>query len=121
MGEPKSQHIIPECYLKQFVDPNTPDRYEPYVWMFERNSKTGKKKAPKNILTGTDFYTITVEGGERDYTIEKTLAQLESDYASIFDRKIKHKAPLDDYEHVVLCSFVAAMLQRTLKQKKKYR
>lgn len=113
MSEPKNQHIIPQCYLKQFVDPNTPAGYEPYVWIFERNTKTGKKKAPKNILAETDFYTL--EGG--DYSIEKTLAQIESEYSVIFEKKIKNKLPLTPYEHAIFCAFVAAMLQRTLKQK----
>lgn len=113
MSVPKNQHIIPQCYLKQFVDPNTPTGYEPYVWIFERGSKIGKKKAPKNILAETDFYTL--EGG--DYSIEKSLAQLESEYSIIFEKKIKNKLPLTPYEHAVLCAFVAVMLQRTVKQK----
>ena len=112
MSDPKNQHIIPQCYLKQFVDPKTPARYEPYVWIFEREAKRGKKKAPKNILAETDFYTLN-----GDYVIEKTLAQIESDYAVIFDKKIKNKIPLDSQEHLIFCAFVAAMLQRTLKQK----
>lgn len=113
MSDPKNQHIIPQCYLKQFVDPNTPAGYEPYVWMFERNTKIGKKRAPKNILAETDFYTL--EGG--DYSIEKTLAQIESEYSVIFEKKIKNKLPLTPYEHAIFCAFVAAMLQRTMKQK----
>ncbi len=113
MSDPKNQHIIPQCYLKQFVDPNTPAGYEPYVWIFERDTKIGKKKAPKNILAETDFYTL--EGG--DYSIEKTLAQIESEYSVIFEKKIKNKLPLTPYEHSIFCVFVAAMLQRTLKQK----
>lgn len=112
MSDPKNQHIIPQCYLKQFVGPKTPARYEPYVWIFEREAKRGKKKAPKNILAESDFYTL-----KGDYVIEKTLAQIESDYAVIFDKKIKNKIPLDSQEHLIFCAFVAAMLQRTLKQK----
>jgi hypothetical protein len=112
MSDPKNQHIIPQCYLKQFVDPKTPTGYEPYVWIFERDTKVGKKKAPINILAKTDFYTY-----KGDYTIETSLAQLESDYALIFEKKIKNKIPLDAFEHAIFCGFVAAMLQRTLKQK----
>jgi len=113
MSDPKHQHIIPQCYLKQFVDPYTPAGHEPYVWIFKRNNKVGKKKAPKNILAETDFYTL--EGG--DYSIEKSLSQIESEYSIIFEKKIKNKLPLTPYEHAVFCAFVAAMLQRTMKQK----
>ena len=52
MSEPKRQHVIPRCYLKQFVDPKTPPGQEPYVWIFDRESKRGKKRAPQNILIG---------------------------------------------------------------------
>jgi hypothetical protein len=117
MTQPKSQHIIPKCYLKQFVDPNTPAGQEPYVWIFERGTKKGKKRAPKNVLTETDLYTFRGKDGAKDYTLEKTVSQIESEYASVFDKKISRKLPLDELEHVVLCAFVAAMLQRTLKQK----
>lgn len=117
MSEPKNQHIIPRCYLKQFVDPHTPSNQEPYVWIFERESKRGRKKAPKNILAETDFYTIKLKSGGKDYSIEKTLSQIEGEYASVFEKKIKAKLPLNDYEHIIVCVFVAAMLQRTLAQK----
>jgi hypothetical protein len=117
MSEPKSQHVIPRCYLKQFVDPNTPPGQEPYVWIFERTSKRGKKRAPKNILTETDLYTFAVKDGKKDYALERNLSQIESEYASVFENKISRRVPLNEYEHVILCAFVAAMLQRTLKQK----
>lgn len=112
MSNPKNQHIIPQCYLKQFVDSKTPSGHEPYVWIFEREAKLGKKRAPKNILAETDFYTL-----KGDYMIEETLAQIESEYSVIFESKIKKKIPLTPYGHKVFCVFVAAMLQRTLKQK----
>jgi len=112
MSDPKNQHIIPQCYLKQFVDSTTPSGHEPYVWIFERGTKEGKKKAPKNIFAETDFYTL-----KGDYIIEKTLAQIENDYAVIFEKKIKNKIPLNSREHLLFCAFVATMLQRTLKQK----
>ena len=117
MSDPKNQHIIPQCYLKQFVDPNTPKGYEPYAWISERGRKIGNKKAPKNILAETDIYTLKTKLREKDYTIEKSLSQLEGAYATIFDKRIKNKIPLNDYEHLIFCAFVAAMLQRTLKQK----
>jgi len=117
MFEPKTQHVIPKCYLKQFMDPNTPAGQEPYVWIFERDSKKGKKRAPKNILTETDVYTFKGRDAGKDYVLEKTLAQIESGYASVFENSISRKIPLDQTDHAILCAFVAAMLQRTLKQK----
>lgn len=117
MSEPKAQHVIPRCYLKQFVDPNTPPGQEPYVWIFDRKSKRGRKRAPKNILIEADLYTFEVKDGKKDYALEKNLSQIESEYASVFENTISRRVPLNEYEHVMLCAFVAAMLQRTLKQK----
>src|ERR1039458_8344765 len=117
MSDPKSQHTIPRCYLKQFVDPNTPAGHEPYVWIFDRRSRAGKKRAPKNILTETDIYTFKGRDGAKNYSLEKNLSQIESEYASVFENKISQKLPLNRSEHMVLCAFVAAMLQRTPKQK----
>jgi len=112
MSNPKNQHVIPKCYLKQFVDPNIPANFGPCVWIFERESKKGKRQNIRSVLTETDINTF-----QGDYGIEKTLAQIESDYATIFEKKIKNKLPLDSQEHLIFCAFVAAMLQRTLKQK----
>ncbi|HEX5412374.1 MAG TPA: DUF4238 domain-containing protein [Terriglobia bacterium] len=117
MSVPKSQHTIPQCYLKQFVDLKTPPGQEPYVWIFERNSKKGRKRAPKNILTETDVYTFKGKDGGKDYVLEETLAQIEGDYTTMYERTIIRKVPLNQKEHVILCGFVAAMLQRTMKQK----
>lgn len=111
------QHYVPRCYLREWVDPNTPIGQEPYVWRFDRGGKNRKKKSPKNILTGTDMYTLRVSGKRKNYSIEQTLSRVESEYASIFRTKINNKLPLSEYEHIILCAFVATMLQRTLRYK----
>lgn len=117
MSTQKKQHYIPRCYLREFVDPNTPVGHEPYVWIFNKNGKNKRKKSLKKILTSNNLYTIKVKGKASDYSIEKTLSNFESEYANIYRNKIKKKLPLNDYEHVMLCVFVATMLQRTLRQK----
>src|SRR5215469_14705709 len=100
MSEPKNQHVIPRCYLKQFVDPRTPAGQEPYVWIFDRESRRGKKRAPKNILTETDLYTFEAKNGAKNYALEKSLAQIESDYAEVFEKTIGRRIPLNEHEHV---------------------
>jgi len=117
MSNHKKQHSVPKCYLREFVDPNTPVGYEPYVWRFDKNGKNRRKKSPKKILTSNNLYTINVTGIVKDYSIEETLSNIESKYVNIFRKKIKKRLPLSEYEHIVLCVFVATMLQRTLRQK----
>lgn len=113
----KKQHYIPQCYLREFVDPNTPVGYEPYVWIFDKNGKNRRKKSPAKILISSNLYTINIVGKVRDYSIEKTLSSIEGEYANIFRNKIKKRLPLSEYEHIILCTFVVTMLQRTLRQK----
>jgi len=112
-NKPTKQHYVPECYLRGWVDPKTPAGQEPYVWIFNRGEKVGRKKAPSNIFTETDLYTIRLKTGEKDYSIEETLSNLEGRYANIFRNKIQKHLPLSEEEHITLCVFVAAMLQRT--------
>lgn len=114
---PKDQHFVPKCYLSEFTDPNTPTGQEPYVWVFDKDGKNPRKKAPQNIFTETHLYTFEFNG-EKDFTLEKSLSTIESKYAYIFRQKIKQKRPLSREEHAYLCAFVAAQLQRTLSFKR---
>lgn len=117
MSNHKKQHSVPKCYLREFIDPETPDGYEPFIWIFDKNGKNKRKKAPKNVLTSNNLYTIEVEGKARDYSIEKSLSSIENDFAILFRQKIKNLLPLSEDEHISLCIFIATMLQRTVSQK----
>lgn len=116
-NKPTKQHYVPQCYLREFVDPNTPSEQEPYVWIFDKGKRKGRKKAPSNLFTETDLYTLKLKSGEKNYAIEETLSKLEGKYAEIFRSKIKNHLPLNEEEHIYLCAFVSVMLQRTLRHR----
>jgi hypothetical protein len=116
MSDPKKQHYVPQFYLREFIDPNTPQGQEPYVWVFSKDGKKKQRRAPKNVLWETDLYTFNVEG-EKHYELEKALSQIECDFADAIRKKIKPRLPLTVEEHRSLCLFVATMLQRTVRQK----
>lgn len=116
-NKPKKQHYVPQCYLREFVDPNTPSEQEPYIWIFDKGKRKGRKRAPSNLFTETDLYTIHLKTGEKNYAIEETLSKLEGKYAEIFRSKIKNHLPLSEEEHIYLCAFVSVMLQRTLRHR----
>ncbi|MCK4918602.1 MAG: DUF4238 domain-containing protein [Candidatus Pacebacteria bacterium] len=113
---PKKQHFVPKCYLSEFVDPNTPIGQEPYIWVFTKDGKSRKNKAPVNLFTENHLYTIKFEG-EKNFSIEQNLSKIEGKFANIM-REIKKKKPLSDHDHAHLCIFIAAQLQRTLRFKK---
>lgn len=115
---PKKQHFVPKCYLSEFVDINTPQGQEPYVWVFSKDGKILKKKSPINIFFERHLYTIDIEG-KKDFSIEKNLSKIESKFAKVI-KIIKEKKPLSDNEHIHLCLFIAAQLQRTLRSKRNH-
>jgi len=116
MSTPKKQHYVPQFYLREFLDPNTPKGQEPYVWVFAKDGKKKQRRAPKNILWETDLYTFEVEGAKH-YELEQALSKIEGQFAEIVRKKIKAHLPLTVQEHQTLCMFVATMLQRTVRQK----
>lgn len=115
-NKPTKQHYVPQCYLREFADPTTPSNKEPFVWIFDKDGKNERRDKVKNVLASNDLYTIKIKG-QKDYSIEETLANLEGKYAEIFRAKIRNKLPLTEEEHIILCAFVSVMLQRTLRHK----
>jgi hypothetical protein len=113
---PKDQHFVPKCYLSAFVDPKTPPSQEPYVWVFEKNGKSKKNRAPVNVFTENHLYTIEFKG-EKDFTIEQNLSKIEGKFVEVM-KTIRKKKPLSEHEHAHLCIFIAAQLQRTLRFKR---
>lgn len=109
----KKQHYIPQSYLAAWVDPATPDDYEPYTWVVDKRNLSIKSRAPKNILFKTDFYTIETEEGDRDLSLEHILSKLEGNFVQVRDSKIVDQIPLDFDDHLNLISYVAAMHSRT--------
>jgi hypothetical protein len=66
MSKHAKQHYVPQSYLSAWVDSDTPQGQEPYVWVFPKEETAGRKKAPKNVFWEGDMYTIPIPGGGRD-------------------------------------------------------
>jgi hypothetical protein len=111
-SNPKFQHYVPACYLREFVDPK-----DGFVSIFSKDGKTMRRQKPEKTFGSTHLYTIEIKG-TKNYKIEQTLSTIEGKYADIFKNKIKKKLPLPEQEHDMLCVFVAAQLQRTLRFKR---
>jgi len=116
MSKHKKQHYIPECYLKTWCDPKCPPDQTPYVWIYEKESKIGKKKAPKNIFHETDLYTVKDAAGGRNLEIEHGLSGLENLFAKLRKEKINRHIELEHVDELVLTTFIAALHVRTKSQ-----
>lgn len=55
--------------------------------------------------------------GNKDYSIETNLSNIEGKYTSVYRDKIQKRLPLSDDEHIVFCVFISALMQRTLRHK----
>ena len=51
---------------------------EPYVWVFEQYGSAGRRRAPSNLFTGSDIYTVQDADGFRDLRLEHALAAIEN-------------------------------------------
>ncbi|MDD4879320.1 MAG: DUF4238 domain-containing protein [Candidatus Omnitrophica bacterium] len=120
MTEHKKQHYIPQCYLEAWCDPECPTGHTPYVWRFSKDGTRIKKKAPENIFYEKDMYTIHLEDGTRDLTLEHGLNQLESLFTQV-RKKIEKKENLTIEDRTILCAFSSAMFGRTKAQREHQR
>lgn len=112
----KKQHFVPKSYLKAWCDPDTPARHEPYVWVFNRDSRVGESRAPINIFWEADFYTQPGQDGERDLILEEALNRIETQFIEVRS-KLEMRLPLSVKDHFWLSAFCAAMHGRTRAQR----
>lgn len=107
------QHYVPNCYLKAWCDPQTPKGREPYVWMFPKEGGQGKRKAPSNIFSEPEIYTLYTDDGKPDRSIETSFSSLEGEFTKIRRLRLNKKKPLDVQDEILLRLFIAAMHART--------
>lgn len=109
----KSQHYIPKIYLAAWCDPDTPVGMHPYVWTFPPDGGAGVRRAPQNLFTENNIYTITAPDGSRDLRIEHYLSELEKGLKSLVTDYIARHRQLPSHRHQKLVAFIAAMHGRT--------
>lgn len=103
----QKQHIIPRCYLENFTDEKG------NLNVLDLNEKKIFTTKPSKILTDNHFYTIKFPEGGGSLVVENTLANIESEYALIFQNKIKKRKQLEMEERGLVSIFIASMLFRT--------
>lgn len=112
----KSQHFVAQCYTKAWYDPQMPSgaKLEPYVWVFDRDGNNARRKAPRNLFTETDIYTIERPDGERDLRFEHGFQELEDRFTRIRNLKFNRREWPDAEQAVSLFAFVATAQARTV-------
>ena len=116
----KQQHLIPQCYLKSFVDseppPNVPDnKYHPSVWLLDKSLKNSpNRKAPKNILWKSYFYNLKQDDLEQPY-VEDFLSKVEGRYSQLLDI-VDNQGHLGEEDQFILALFIDTLYRRTENQ-----
>jgi hypothetical protein len=113
----KSQHWVARSYLAAWCDPDKPEKYNDYVWVYSRDGSRCRKKAPENIFKETEMYTIKLPDGGRDLRIEHGLHELEDHFIRIRDAILEPRMPMTDEDRLKFLAFVAAMKARTKRQR----
>lgn len=86
---------------------------QPYVWTFDPSGGVGRKRAPQNLFTETDIYTIFAPDGSRDLRIEFELSKLEQGLKTLVTDFVASHRQLPPLRKSQLLAFVAAMHGRT--------
>jgi hypothetical protein len=112
----KAQHFVPQCYLKPWLDPTAPTgpKATPYLWVFDRDGSNPRRKAPANIFTESDLYTVHLPDGGRDLRLEHGLQDLEDQYTRIRNLTFARGAWPNTEQIKWLLLFVAAAQFRTV-------
>jgi Protein of unknown function (DUF4238) len=113
MAEKKKQHIIPECYLRAWCDPNPPAGHQPFIWKISKTGVWVTKRSPEKSFTATDKYTIRLPNGARNLVIEDMLGKVETDFVRAL-AKVRKRQKLGVTDRAHLCVFAAAMHSRTV-------
>lgn len=108
----KDQHFLPQFYLREFVDPDTPPGMEPYVWIYDLAKRRWRKRAPNNVASLRYYYAFRDANKQLINILEPNLATLESLGATLI-RKLANRKPLAKSERLRFCFFIAILCVRT--------
>jgi hypothetical protein len=110
----KDQHILPEFYLRHFVDSDTPAGMKnPYVWRYDLAEQRWQRKGPENkIFKPRYYYAFQNKHNKLENRLEPLLADIESAGATII-RKLKSQALLTEREAEDFSLFLATLMFRT--------
>lgn len=108
-------HFVPQLYLREWLDPDSlgKDDVEPYLWVYEKGTLEPFPKAPKNVAFRGNLYSANAGQDFDEDAVEKIFQKIESEYATVWRRKIKQRQPLSAEDRGVVAAFVSALFPRS--------
>ena len=111
-AERARQHWVPEAYLRQWCDPNTPQGA--YLWVCPADrSKQPRRRSPKRTFTSTDMNTMN-KGGVRNLRLESIYHSMETSFGNV-RAKVVNGEQVNDSDLDAVVNFIAAQIVRTPK------
>lgn len=107
------QHYITRAYLRGFCDPTTPPGQEPWVWVSDLQEGKVKRRAPKNVATRPDYYSVKGSGGTVEHAPERLLSVVESGGARVVAKLREGLFTLASGEREQLALFIGFLITRT--------
>jgi hypothetical protein len=105
--KPKRHHFLPEFYLTGFTRDN-------YLWLYDRKKDEYRRQHPHNTAVIGHYYTVENPRGEKDYSIEGFLSQIEGKAKSAIV-KLDTGLGIAREERLDLAFFITLQLTRTPK------
>lgn len=113
MNNPKKQHYVPQTYLRQFTE------IQGNLYIYDKVKQEIRKQKPSAVGYNKHFYTVEIEG-EKDYFIEKFLAEKVDVLYTDLLTKISNQSIFNSKDRYDLGLFLAAQYLRTPAQRKNY-
>jgi hypothetical protein len=108
----KRQHIVPNCYLSAWLEPNPPTGQERALWRIAKDGSEKHRRSPKKTFIASNRYTVLLKNGERDLRVEHRLSEIETAYSGVL-RRLHRREKITVLDKAKLAIFTAAMLGRT--------
>jgi len=111
----RKQHFVPQCFTKAWHDRTVPASATrtPYVWVFNKDGSGARRKAPANLFTETDIYTIVRPDGQRDLRLEHGFQGLEDTFTRVRNLKFNRRVWPDSEDLAWVIGFAATAQART--------
>jgi len=108
-------HTVPKFYLRGFVAPESENvtKIEPYVWLAWLGTNQVERCSPKNVSIKRGYYDGPGGFNSPDASIEKHLAQIESDAAKAIARLSAAQVAADMVGSPEIWRFLAWQAART--------
>jgi hypothetical protein len=105
-------HHVPQLYLRNFIDPISGDKRDPYLWVADLvTGSPPKPRAPKNVAKASGYYDWKQLGAEVP-ELERHYGKIENAVAPVVRKLARYHFALDPEERYVVSRFVAYQVSR---------